>query len=413
MLDLYPTSAPAFLAGNSLEQILRYGAKRGEYPGVSSSAEVEAFVKQWMARFKSSEPYFGEGAFTDGRWVLVSHRRTDQGDFVSIRTDITQQKQRERELAKLLEDLIAAQAATERAHQELERTSSVTRAITDAVPALVAYVGKDERYRYCNKEYRDIFGVEPQSLVGQKIAEVIEPEIYQVVKPQIDRALGGTEIAFVRPMIARGVTYYVEQRYIPSLDADGKVDGYYAIAWDITESHKRELALSLEVHTDSLTGLLNRRGMTEAMEDHAQRWSAGEAGGAVLYLDIDRFKQINDTLGHDIGDELLKAFAERIRSVVRASDRVARQGGDEFVILIAAREPEEVAKRVAQSLLERVRQPMKIGTQELNISTSIGISVIPPGHAANTTEMLKEADLALYEAKGAGRDRYALRRMPG
>ncbi|WP_395019736.1 diguanylate cyclase domain-containing protein [Dongia sp.] len=411
MLELYPASASAFLPGNSLEQILRYGAKRGEYPGVSSSAEVESFVKQWLTRFKSSEPYFGEGAFTDGRWVLVSHRRTDGGDYVSIRTDITQQKQRERELAKLLEDLMAAQAATERAHQELERASSVMRAITDAVPALVSYVGKDERYRYCNKEYRDMFGVDPESLVGQKITDVVEPEIYQVVKPQIDSALTGNEVAFVRPMIARGVTHYVEQRYIPSYDADGKVDGFYAIAWDITESHKRELALSREVHTDSLTGLLNRRGMTEAMEDLAQRWKAGEGGGAVLYLDIDRFKQINDTLGHDIGDELLKVFAERIRSVVRASDRVARQGGDEFVILISAPEAEDVAKRVAQSLLERVRLPVTIGAQELRISTSIGIAVVPPGHAATITGMLKEADMALYDAKGAGRDRYALRRM--
>jgi diguanylate cyclase (GGDEF)-like protein/PAS domain S-box-containing protein len=289
----------------------------------------------------------------------------------------------------------------------------VGKAITDAVPALVSYVGKDERYRYCNKEYRDMFGVDPDSLVGQKIDEVVEPEIYDVVKPQIDRALGGAEVAFVRPMIARGTTHYVEQRYIPSLDADGKVDGFYAIAWDITESHKRELALSLEVHTDSLTGLLNRRGMTEAMDDLAQRWRAGEGGGAILYLDIDRFKQINDTLGHDIGDELLKAFAERIRGVVRASDRVARQGGDEFVILIAAPEAEDVAKRVAQSLLERVRQPVRLGAQELKISTSIGIAVIPPGQAATPLEMLKEADMALYEAKGAGRDRYALRRMQG
>jgi diguanylate cyclase (GGDEF)-like protein/PAS domain S-box-containing protein len=411
MLDLYPASASAFLPGNSLEQILRYGAQRGEYPGVSSSAEVEVFVKNWMTRFKSSEPYFGEGAFTDGRWVLVSHRRTDGGDFVSIRTEITQQKQRERELAKLLDDLIAAKAATERAHQELQRASSVMRAITDAVPALVSYVGKDERYRYCNKEYRDMFGVDPDSLVGQKIDDVVEPEIYQVVKPQIDRALEGNEVAFVRPMVARGVTHYVEQRYIPSLDADGQVDGFYAIAWDITESHKRELALSLEVHTDSLTGLLNRRGMSEAMADQARRWAAGDGGGAVLYLDIDRFKQINDTLGHDIGDELLKAFAERIRSVVRASDRVARQGGDEFVILISAPEAEDVAKRVADSLLERVRLPVKIGAHELAISTSIGIAVIPPGHSATIIEMLKEADIALYEAKGGGRDRYALRRM--
>ncbi len=164
--DLYPISAEAFVAGNSLEQILRFGAKRGEYPGVSSAAEVDSFVRHWMGRFQGKEPFFGEGAFQDGRWVLVSHRRTAGGDFVSIRTDITQQKQRERELAKLLEDLLAAQAATERAHQELQRTSGLIRAITDAVPALVAFVDREERYRYCNAEYRAVFGVDPQSLVG-------------------------------------------------------------------------------------------------------------------------------------------------------------------------------------------------------------------------------------------------------
>jgi diguanylate cyclase (GGDEF)-like protein/PAS domain S-box-containing protein len=411
MLDLYPASAPAFLPGNSLEQILRYGAKRGEYPGVSSSTEVETFVKHWMGRFRGNEPFFGEGAFKDGRWVLVSHRRTAGGDFVSIRTDITQQKQRERELAKLLEDLIAAQAATERVNSELQRASGLIRAITDAVPALVAYIDKEERYRYCNEEYRDIFGVDPQSLVGQLIVDAVEPEIYAIVKPQIDRVMGGTETSFVRPMIARGVTRHVEQRYIPSFGADGKVDGFYAIAWDITESHQREQALSLEVHTDSLTGLLNRRAMTDVLIEQAQHWKNGEGEGAVLFLDIDRFKQINDTLGHDVGDDLLRAFAERIRSVVRASDKVARHGGDEFVIVISAREAEEVAKRVAQSLLERVRVPVKIGQQEFSISTSIGIAIIPPGGAASHVEMLKEADLALYEAKAAGRDRYALRRL--
>jgi diguanylate cyclase (GGDEF)-like protein/PAS domain S-box-containing protein len=411
LLDLYPASAPAFVVGNSLENILRFGAKHGEYIGVSSAAEVEAFVKQWMARFNAEESYFGEGAFSDGRWVLVSHRRTAGGDFVSIRTDITQQKQRERELAKLLEDLIAAQAAAERAHQDLQRTSSLMRAITDAVPALVAYIDKDERYRYCNEEYRDIYGLDPQSLVGEGIVDVVEPEIYGIVKPQIDRAMSGEEVSFIRPMVARGVTRHLEQRYIPSLDSDGKVDGFYAIAWDITESHQREQALSLEVHTDALTGLLNRRAMTDLLMEQAQHWRNGEGEGAVLFLDVDRFKQINDTLGHDVGDQLLIAFAERIRSVVRASDKVARHGGDEFVIVISARGVEEVAKRVAQALLDRVRLPVKIGERELAISTSIGIAIIPPGVSATHLEMLKEADMALYEAKAAGRDRYALRRM--
>jgi diguanylate cyclase (GGDEF)-like protein/PAS domain S-box-containing protein len=409
MLDLYPVSAPAFKVGQSFSDVLRYGAQRGEYPGISSNAEVAKFVQQWMDRFRGDEPFFGEGAFHDGRWVLVSHRRTTTGDFVSIRTDITAQKQRERELAKLLQDLIAAQAETEKANELLERNSALLRAITDAVPALVAYVDRDERYRYCNDEYRDILGVEPESLIGRHIAEVVESEIYEVVKPQIDRVLAGSEVAFVRPMLARGVPRHVEQRYIPSRGAGGSIDGFYAIAWDITESYKREEALSREAQTDPLTGLLNRRGMTEALTDEVRRWRTGESQGAVLYLDIDRFKQINDTLGHDVGDELLKAFAERLHGVVRSSDKLARLGGDEFVILLSAPEAEEVAKRVAQKLLNRVRQPVRLGERDITMSTSIGIAVVRPGGRDTHVEILKQADTALYEAKAAGRDRFALR----
>jgi len=409
MTDLYPISAPAFKIGHSFAGVLRYGAQRGEYPGVSSNAEVAKFVQQWMDRFRSEEPFFGEGAFHDGRWVLVSHRRTTTGDFVSIRTDITAQKQKERELANLLQDLIAAQAETEKANDRLERNSALLRAITDAVPALVAYVDRDERYRYCNDEYRDILGVEPENLVGRHIAEVAEQEIYDVVKPQIDRVLAGTEVAFVRPMLARGARRHVEQRYIPSRGAGGAIDGFYAIAWDITESYNRAEALSREAQTDPLTGLLNRRGMTEALTEEVRRWRTGETQGAVLYLDIDRFKQINDTLGHDIGDELLKAFAERLHGVVRSSDKLARLGGDEFVILLSAPEAEDVAKRVAQNLLNRVRQPVRIGERDIAISTSIGIAVVRPGGEATHVEILKQADTALYEAKAAGRDCFALR----
>jgi diguanylate cyclase (GGDEF)-like protein/PAS domain S-box-containing protein len=409
MLDLYPNSAQSFKVGNSFAEVLRYGAQRGEYPGVSSNAEVAKFVQQWMDRFRSPEPYFGEGAFRDGRWVLVSHRPTTTGDFVSIRTDITAQKQKERELATLLQDLIAAQAETEKANESMKRNSALLRAITDAVPALVAYVDREEHYQYCNDEYRDILGVEPEALVGRHIAEVVEREIYDVVKPHIDRALEGTEVEFVRPMLARGETRYVEQRYIPSFGTSGTVEGFYAIAWDITESHAREQALSIEAQTDPLTGLLNRRGITDALMEYARRWREGESQGAVLFLDMDRFKQINDTLGHDVGDELLKAFADRLRHVVRASDKLARLGGDEFVIMISAPDAEEVAKRVAQTLLDRVRQPVPINGHTVTISTSIGIAVVKPAGKASHVEILKEADTALYEAKAAGRDRFALR----
>jgi diguanylate cyclase (GGDEF)-like protein/PAS domain S-box-containing protein len=308
----------------------------------------------------------------------------------------------------VLQDLIAAKAETEKANESLERNSALLRAITDAVPALVAYLDREERYRYCNDEYRDILGAEPASLIGRHVAEVVEREIYDVVKPQIARALAGTEVAFVRPMFARGETRYVEQRYIPSFGTAGAVEGFYAIAWDITESHVREQTLSREAQTDPLTGLLNRRGITEALDEQAKRWRQGEAQGAVLFLDMDHFKQINDTLGHDVGDELLKAFAERLRAVVRSSDKLARLGGDEFVIMISAPDAEEAAKRVAQNLLDLARQPVPLGGREIKISTSIGIAVVKPSGTATYVEILKEADYALYEAKAAGRDRYAL-----
>ena len=413
-LALYPKTAPSVYVGAAFEDVLRYGARHGEYPAVSSREEVEDFVNQWMPRFTGTEPYFGEGAFSDGRWVLVSHRRTASGDYASIRTDITAQKQRERQLADLLQELIASQAATERAHAEARRVSDTLREITDAVPALVAHLDRDQRYTYCNKEYNDVFGIDPATMIGRTVAEAVPSEIYDVVKPHIEAAMAGQEAAFVRPMIiekeGQRETRYVEQRYIPDRDPDGRVEGLYAIAWDITDSHRREQELNKEAFTDALTGLLNRRAMMQAIEETGASWVAGSIHGAILFLDVDKFKQINDTLGHDVGDELLKTFAERIRSVVRASDKVARLGGDEFVILLSAREAEEVARRIATTLLDRVRQPIEIGGQELRISTSIGVAVAS-GPEPLPARLLKEADLALYEAKAAGRDGYAVRRI--
>src|SRR5581483_620099 len=172
-LELHPASAPSVTIGQPFAEVLRYGAKNGEYPGISSHADVEVFVKSWMARYQRSEPYFGEGAFSDGRWVLVSHRRTASGDHVSLRTDITAQKQRERELASLLGELTESQAATERAHRRSQRATQALHAITDAVPALISHIDADGRYTYYNKEYQDVYGIAPDSLIGRHISEAL------------------------------------------------------------------------------------------------------------------------------------------------------------------------------------------------------------------------------------------------
>src|SRR5262249_37550448 len=155
-------------------------------------------------------------------------------------------------------------------------------------------------------------------ILGRRIEEVNDPDVYTAVKPHVSVALAGVESAFVRPMIAKGETRYVEQRYIPEKDLDGNVTGFYAIALDITGHHRREAELNAEATTDALTGLLNRRAAMQALNEAVSLWAIGEVNGAVLYLDIDHFKEINDTLGHDAGDALLKIFTERIRGSIRA-----------------------------------------------------------------------------------------------
>lgn len=353
----------------------------------------------------------------DGHIVYFDNRATGiRGEdgrihrLVGASTDITVEKERENKLQELLQQVTESQNQTKDAHDEMERSSRLLRALTDAMPALVAFIDTKERYAYCNKEYHDIFGVETDDIVGRQIVDVVEPEVYDVVKPNIDRALRGEEVSFVRPLFAKGERRYVEQRYIPEIRADGRVTGFYAIGWDITERHKREISLSTEAATDPLTGLLNRRAILTAMGEAALNWQGDEQGGAVLYLDIDRFKQINDHHGHDAGDGVIKTFADRIRQVVRSSDKIARLGGDEFIILLTAKAGPESAKRVANALLERMAAPVMWNGQEIPVTTSIGIALINrPDLTAQ--QMLKEADIALYEAKSAGRATFALRKV--
>jgi diguanylate cyclase (GGDEF)-like protein len=193
--------------------------------------------------------------------------------------------------------------------------------------------------------------------------------------------------------------------------------------------------LDREVKTDALTGLLNRRALREALESFAEALVAQEKDsneptgigapkpaadgstpaqapldGAVMFLDIDHFKQINDTLGHAAGDQLLKIFSQRLRGAVRGSDKVGRLGGDEFIVLLSDVGSPGQAERVAQKILERMRDPVGLEGKIIEIGTSIGIAY-SRGAPATPDQLLQEADTALYEAKKAGRGTYRLHQI--
>jgi diguanylate cyclase (GGDEF)-like protein len=155
-------------------------------------------------------------------------------------------------------------------------------------------------------------------------------------------------------------------------------------------------------HYDGLTNLANRFLFNETLAGALLRRRSHDHGVAVLYLDLDRFKAINDTLGHPVGDKLLCEIARRIRSCVRKDDLVARLGGDEFAVLMHGRHVERIAEKAAQRIIRSVRQPCLIDDGQVLTSTSIGIA-ISTAEETDAATLMKQADLALYVAKGRGR----------
>jgi diguanylate cyclase (GGDEF)-like protein/PAS domain S-box-containing protein len=189
-------------------------------------------------------------------------------------------------------------------------------------------------------------------------------------------------------------------------DDQGKVASYVSVFSDITEMRRKEERLRELAFHDQLTGLPNRAYFQQLFQHAVRRAQRQGSSFALLYLDLDRFKQINDTLGHMVGDRLLQAVARRILDAVRAEDVVARLGGDELTVLLEDVGHSEEPARVARKLLEALREPFEIEGKQLHVTVSIGISLFPQD-GGDTVTLLKNADAAMYLAKQRGRNDYS------
>jgi diguanylate cyclase (GGDEF)-like protein len=182
--------------------------------------------------------------------------------------------------------------------------------------------------------------------------------------------------------------------------------GWVAVHSDITPQKRAETQITYMARHDGLTGLANRAVLLEKMEEAVARLKRYGNRFTIFVLDLDLFKLVNDSLGHPVGDELLKLVARRLSHCVRETDTVARLGGDEFAILAtAADDQRQAVMALASRLLETVAAPYEIDGQQLNIGTSIGIALAPE-HGSEVDQLLKNADLALYKAKAEGRDAF-------
>ncbi|MDP3821881.1 MAG: EAL domain-containing protein [Burkholderiales bacterium] len=293
--------------------------------------------------------------------------------------------------------------------QRLRQSEDELRTITDNIPALVAFVDNEQRYRFVNRNYERWLGLKPEHMLGRTAREVYEDK-YEALQPCLERALTGQTFDIDHRVVAvkAAAGRWFNLMYMPKVGADGIVAGVYILGSDITDRKEAEnRALFLAEH-DELTTLPNRAAFQSAVT-RALAYSTGEGSQfAVIFVDVDRFKVINDTLGHAAGDHLLQTLAERMKQVVRGKDLVARMGGDEMCLLLHDVRDASHASEIAERVLAALKVPVELRTgMQHHVTVSAGVAIFPQD-GTDVETLLRHADIAMYRAKAAGRDGFAL-----
>jgi diguanylate cyclase (GGDEF)-like protein/PAS domain S-box-containing protein len=324
----------------------------------------------------------------DGRCLGISEFRTAEGGTVGIYTDITDSKRRQR--------------AIEHGEQRL-------RAVMNSVVDGIVTVADDGVIEFGNPAAARIFGCAPEELVGLRVGDLIAAS--QRAKAHEGAGPAPVDIAALpRQSLLEVVGRRRDGTIFPLELSVADLPEPHTVAVtvrDITARKATEEQILFHATHDVLTGLPNRGLFDDRLATALKHCARHEETLAVLFLDLDRFKIINDTLGHTIGDTLLVALSRRLRAAVRAEDTVARMGGDEFIFILRGLRNADDAVKPAQKILEAIRPPFHVGGHELHVTASIGISLYP-ADGPGPDQLLKCADMALYRAKEHGRDRLQL-----
>ncbi len=384
VLNLPPESA---YVDAPFDDLLMIPALRGEYgPGdpVQQVAQRRAMALQFQAhRFERTRPN-GRTHLVEGRPMQADGQTVG---FVTSYTDITEQKTIERELH----------------HQ-----SEVFQTLVDNIPGGVTLFGTDQRLLVYNKEYARLLDFPPALFDDNPTLE----RFFRYNAARGEYGTGDAE-AQVQQLLARANQHLPHHftRTRPNgtiLDVRGLplADGsFVTIYTDVTEQHHAAEAIERLAHQDTLTGLSNRYTLEARLDQLVADARRHEHRLAVMFLDMDNFKTVNDTLGHGVGDQFLCEIAHRLSATVRDNDIVARIGGDEFVVVLADLDDPQAATAVADTIIHSLSQPIALGGQALRPSVSIGICFYPQDGQDRGT-LMQSADIAMYHAKNAGKGVY-------
>ncbi len=372
------------------EQLFGYTAKEsiGRVAGWMVPEQKRAKLLEHRARVLTGESIVnwptqrtrkdGRRIFVESSYAPIRDARGRVSGIVGVHRDVTR-----------MEEMI----------ERVKASEQLFRLALDGIPDIFMIYEPDLRLKFINQHGAVLLNKTVDEIVGRRDEELLPPEVAGTYLPTLRNALDSkssqsAEITFA----LRGRQYSVHATFVPTLDEQGEVRQILGILHDFTKRRQTEERLSFMAQYDALTGLPNRYLLLDRLEAAMLRAKRGKTLLGVLYLDLDRFKQINDTHGHATGDLLLQQVAERLAGTLRATDTIARLGGDEFTVLVESASNVSEITAVADKIKNAFATPFETESGEIFTTTSVGIALYPD-HDYNRDELLKNADVAMYSAK--------------
>ena len=327
----------------------------------------------------------GECYWEDLHIAPVKNAAGETVHFVALKLDIEARKQAEAQLAA---------------------SEAKFRAFVENANDIIYSHDRDGVITYVSPNWTEILGHASDEIVGRNLLDLLHPDDAPAGREFIERMLatgtkqGGLEY---RMRHRNGTWHWYTANGAPLFDADGGISALLGIARDVSERKEAETRIRHMALYDALTDLPNRTLLFDRLAQAMRNARRDQKRLALLYVDLDRFKPINDTWGHAVGDSVLQAVAQRMLACVRESDTVARIGGDEFVVLLREVEGADDAAQVGEKIRRALGSPIVVGDGTFAVSSSVGIALFPD-HGGDEHELALNADHAMYRAKAGGRD---------
>ncbi len=291
-----------------------------------------------------------------------------------------------------------------RAELALHHVAEELRLFADNVPAMTVSFDANLKCRFVNKSYAAFFGFAVEDVIGKHAREIAGEAVYRDVEGFFAQVLQGHAVTYQRTqMLPDGERRHLEVKLLPHVLDSGVVHGCFGVVADITVHKQAEERIRHVAHHDGLTGLPNRMLFNDRLQQTINLAKRDSRQFALLFVDLDKFKPVNDALGHAAGDELLQRVAERVLNQVRASDTVARVGGDEFTVILPCIARPNDAQTAAMKLIAALSLPfhLETGAHHVEVGASVGIAVYPDD-GTEPEALVRAADAAMYRAKQVG-----------